>query len=907
MTAHVPHLDNPVIDDPERETSMHRSSPTASPHAGAAACRLPRAAVPAWCEPRRVLRTSAAGTVAGVLLVAASGGALADGTPPVASTVRATVSDNGMPTAVKLLKPDGRGGVQSTDVTDPLPLTMTTTPTVGGQPGDIGAASGPVSLAFHVENTSGKTREVSYTASDGSTKKTTTLVTLPLVGQLRVALPKGYTSVQAPGAQVRVDPDGTTRLLWSLVLFTPLGSPAADLAFTANGAKSGAPAVDLQAATIDPGSTPGLSVATTDANATQTQSEFLKTYAQAGNSGLTQLKTGLGQIVAGLTSAHSGAQQLSTGLGAAVSGANQLAAGTRSARNGSGSLSAGLTKINTGAGQLAAGTGQLKAGTKPLAAGAQQIAAGNKQIAAGNKSLAAGTGKLSTGATSLATGVGQIAVGNSQLAAGFAGSATSPGLISGSRQLTSGLQQVDAGLGQLAAVGGLPAAAGGAKALKAGVDAVVAGIGPEGTTNAATLLGGLAAAADGVQKIRDGVTGEVGGVSCVKAAVAAVRFGSVGSPIPAGCPNAAAGNGATPTGESDPGKQAVLERILAGIGSSNSFDSNTVLGGLDLIGAGLSHTNPLGLKEGLSQITAGLNQIRQGLSHPVGAAAASDPGGIDEGLASLVTGLDSAVSGVTQLKGGTAQLATGSGALSAGIGQAGTGAQSLASGSGQAAVGSVQLRDGLKSANAGAHKLAAGSASAATGAGKLAVGAGQLDAGAGKLAAGTRQLAAGTTSAASGSNQLTAGLVKLSAGQDQVAAGLPAAVTGSGQLSAGLQQLLTGSSQAETGIGSVQTGAAVPLATQLVQSSDNARQTLAVLQATTARATADPLGSQVTYDLALSSNPAGLTNAAFSQGSVRTVDLLGVMVLLVAGGSVPFLVRRRLARRGRVVQVESTP
>lgn len=830
-----------------------------------AARRLARPAGPSWRRPGRLIGATAVTAAAGVALVAASPAALAEGTPPVPTTVRATLGPDGTPTGTKTLKPDGNGGVSSTDFTGDLPLKMTVTPTVGGQPvNDLTKADGALTLAVHVENTSGTTQDVSYTASNGKTKKVQTLVALPLVGQLRMALPKGYTNVQAPGAAVRVDPDGTTRVLWSLVLFTPLGSPAADVSLTAD-AKGGAPAIDLQAATVNPSATPGLSIATTSANQTQTQADFLKTYAQGGDVGIKQLAGGLGQLVAGLGSAQSGAQQLATGLAAGSDGAQKLAAGARDARNGSGDLREGLVKIN-------GGTQQLSTGLDSASKGGKQLQGGLKRLRDGNGSLADGTKKLKAGADQLAAGTGLVATGNLQLAAGFAGSTSSPGLIGGSQQLVAGLRQIDAGLGQLADPKlGLPAAGAGLTTVRDGLKQAVAGLGDNGDTSATTINGGLSQSLSGAQQLRDGVQQLGTGTDCALIIATDIRDGSSATP-----------DFCYPVGNVKPVQSPATGATLVA--------ANALITQLTTLKGGLSGQVLPGLGRlvaGLSQLSTGVKQLRTGLS----SGSDANPGAL-EGVNQILAGTTTAVSGVTQLKAGTSAALTGAQQLSAGISQAGEGAQQLAAGSGLAAAGATQLKDGLGTANSGAQQLSTGSKAAYKGSGDLVDGLDRLD-------AGSRQLLAGTGAAATGSAQLNDGLKQLSAGQDQVAAGLPAAVTGSGQLASGLTQLSDGAKQAQAGARQLQTQSTGPLATQTEQISDNARQSLAVIQAAAAKATSDPMGSDVTYDLALSSNPQGLTNSAFDT-TTRTgssVELLGVAVLLVAGGSVPVLVRRRLRRR----------
>src|SRR5207248_10140218 len=133
----------------------------------------------------------------------------------------------------------------------------------------------------------------------GKSHTTSAELQLPLVAQLGIELPKTFTHVSAPNGVVQTDPDGTNRVLFSLVMFAPLGAPVQNVTFTASG--SGAPTAELTATTVNPSSTAGLSQAAQDANATGQQDDFWASFAGGGNGGLTQLADGVGKMVAGLT------------------------------------------------------------------------------------------------------------------------------------------------------------------------------------------------------------------------------------------------------------------------------------------------------------------------------------------------------------------------------------------------------------------------------------------------------------------------------------------------------------------------------------------------------------------------------------------------------------------------------
>ena len=131
-----------------------------------------------------------------------------------------------------------------------------------------------------------------------------------------------------------------------MILFSPLGSPTQDATFTATG--NGAPTAELSATTANPSTTAGLSQSAQDANASGQQDDFWASFASGGNTGLTQLAAGVGQMVTGLVALAPGAHALADGLKTAGAGANKLDAGTAQALSGSKQLHAGAKKAAVG-------------------------------------------------------------------------------------------------------------------------------------------------------------------------------------------------------------------------------------------------------------------------------------------------------------------------------------------------------------------------------------------------------------------------------------------------------------------------------------------------------------------------------------------------------------------------------
>jgi putative membrane protein len=308
----------------------------------------------------------AAAIVLPSVAMAASGG----------STVRATVGADGSVKSVKVYAPGGGAAA----FTDNLPLKLSISRTVSGSTS---------TYTYHVENTFSKQQTVTYTDTAGKSRTASTELQLPLVGQLGIQLPNTFKSVSAPNGVVQTDPDGVNRILFNLVLFSPLGAPTQDVTFTATG--SGAPTAELVATTVNPSATAGLSSASQAANATAQQDDFWTSFATGGNGGLTQLADGVGKMVAGLTALAPGAHKLADGLKAAVDGANKLDAGTKSAYTGSKQLSTGIGQIHDGNTSLASGLGLINGGLAPLdgktpaSAGLQGAVDGITAIEAGLK------------------------------------------------------------------------------------------------------------------------------------------------------------------------------------------------------------------------------------------------------------------------------------------------------------------------------------------------------------------------------------------------------------------------------------------------------------------------------------------------------------------------------------------
>ena len=175
----------------------------------------------------------------------------------------------------------------------------------------------------------------------------------------------------------------------------------------------------------------------------------------------------------------------------------------------------------------------------------------------------------------------------------------------------------------------------------------------------------------------------------------------------------------------------------------------------------------------------------------------------------------------------------------------------------------------------------------------IAQGLQQLKAGLAAAVVGINKLTAGSGKAYRGSKKLTSGLGQIADGQRQVADGLPAAVDGTAQLLAGVKQ--------------ANSAAVEPLATQLMQASQNNHKQLAVLQAAAAMANSAPGGAGTSYvfsqraqDAALAASTTKASGGSSHTGRNVGIGLGGAALLLVGLGG-GFVAGRSRSRRSTMV------
>ena len=754
------------------------------------------------------------------------------------TTYRAQIGPDGAVKSVKQVSVDG----STSSFSGALPVTMKITHT---------AAGAAQTFTYHIENTFSQTQTIHFDDTAGIPHQTSVVVQLPLVAQLGVNVPKSMGAITATNASVTEGIDGTRHVLWNLVLFTPVGSAIQDITMTT--AANGTPVAELAAATVDPNSAQGLSVATQNATANYQQDDFWAGFLSGANGGLGQLATGTGKLISGMQQILGGISQLHSGFAGGLPGTKKLDAGGQQLYAGSKQLFAGGQQLHAGIGKAAAGAGALDSGLKQIHTGLGNTPAG----------LTGGLKAIHKGSSDLTNGLGQVSGGLDSLSTGL------DALNTGAGQLSTGVGQIDAGLNQLAdPTTGLPSAVAGINELIAGTQALVAGIGSDG--DATTLLGGVTAIQGGLSQLKTGIQQNAG----CGADILGKLLSGVGAPVADPC--ATGGTFPPVVAISDPTTIAILTGMVT--------QFTAVANG----------TDPT-LQAGFGQLSGGLQQIHDGLSHPAGAGGPSDLGGVKEGvqaveggLNQLLTGVSAASTGVTQLAAGADTAAAGASQLATGAASADTGGQQLDAGAAQAFAGSKKLTDGTAAALTGSQQLLAGTGAALSGTNKLFLGLQVAHTGSGALTAGLKKS--------------RDGLKLVSGGIHTSATSLPAAVSGLKQLLDGQTQAIGGAQQIESGIGQVKSGATGPLASQLAQASQNAHKQLAVLQAASNLGSAGPGGAGASYVLSQASNAFGLTatTTAAKHGSSHTgrnvgIGLGGAALLLagIGGGFAMGRTRRR--------------
>jgi putative membrane protein len=655
-----------------------------------------------------------------------NGAVLAD-SKPTPPTVETTLGADGSAVSTRVLN---RNGADTSGISASSALKTSIAYSLNGQPANrdqLKGARGPVTVTYKVENTTGKTQDVTYTSADGQPHTQQLLIQVPFVAIVEATVPGSYNNVQAPGGAVSAGTDGNLHIIWSLVLFSPIGSPTQEVSFSAQAdAPQGLPGVTVTARSINPSATEGLSSGTLTANAAVAQNDLFGTYATGADQGLAQLGSGIGQLVDGLTLLRDGSQQLSAGLATAAAGSQQLADGLHSANSGGHQLADGFASPT--------GAPDLTSGSKALAAGLAQIDAGLAALAdpaTGLPNAKAGSVALGAGVGAMLVGLGDSAVPGNTILYGLAG--LNAGLAPALAGIGPGPSYSQAITGVTYVTTTITATVASTAGLAVGQPITVAGITGFATNNPNDPNGGFVVASivdathltyvvplapTGAYGSGGTVvaTSEIDGLLALQGGISAIanHGNGVGGPLTETC-----------AGIAIPGADcaAKLTFLAGSIGTSNTSPPFpwTLIGGLNKLSFGLSHTatGPTDPGGAMQVITS----IAFGLDHPVGSLGGTDPGGIKQGLGavqlgltSLTSGLTTAVGGVTQLHAGSTTAAAGANTLKDGISTAGAGAAKLAAGLDLLAAGANQLNAGVPTAVTGSNKITTGLGSALSGA-----------------------------------------------------------------------------------------------------------------------------------------------------------------------------------------------
>jgi putative membrane protein len=553
------------------------------------------------------------------------------------------------------------------------------------EPGDLVGASGALEVTYTVTNVTGQPQEVSFPDGKGGTMTETVEVPIPIVGSMATTVPSSFTDVTSGQANIAGDGKGGTKLSFTMTLFPPLGSDQMEFSYQAQVSDAVVPATSVTALPVNPLEIPTFKTAGDSYQNGADTGVRLADGATTIDTNLLKLRDGAGTLLSGLIQLSDGSDQLASGL------AGEAAPGAEKLADGAGRLSDGLGELDGGVGELKAGATQLADGQRKLADGLTKLYDG---VDALPRSVKAKLQKnpdylrLLGALTSMAGGIGTLDQG--------------PQVAS----LLGGLQKVKLGLTypyQFLTQAVVPC--------QDDSDAT-----PCGATNALDLITELK-----LQPALSGGPTQDGSVAKLKATILSIAQvpACAADPTCVGTVTAVANGIADAQTQSLTELQAALRKVSSGI-KTGLTDKGA---GIDQLRAGLSTgANPAvcgtapdgtcGLREaalflrdyGIPQLVAGItDSIRTELIAGIGvpkpgcdptstlrcaAEALADGGG------QLTAGIDKLVEGVTLLNDGGGQLADGAGQLADGLGTAADGSERLADGLSQAEDGAPLLVDG---------------------------------------------------------------------------------------------------------------------------------------------------------------------------------------------------------------------
>ena len=539
-------------------------------------------------------------------------------------------------------------------------------------PAAVAGSAGEVQVRYTITNTAVATQQITYVNSAGRRYEDEEPVFAPFAGTLVATLARDVSLVSAPGALVSTTAEGSTALLWNLVLAPPLGSYQQVLTATVRGDALQVPAVAMQVMPTTTSDDPSASFA---------------------SSLLDSSVTGSTDLTEGLTTLDESASTLARGAG---------------------DLEQGLIELDSAAGTLAG------AASGPLLDGAEQLSSGSAELAAGNDSLAGGITTSAEGAASLDDGLSSLVAGLRRIDDGLQALAASTGLPA-AQQAAATLQT---SVGAIAAAVGSPGDPTPPEPPPADITLIQAvRLAESGSKAAARTSAAI------VTKLDTALATLQQAGADITAAVTAATTAATG----AGALYAAV-CGSSPT--LTPGQCAALQGVQASAASAaaSAGSAGTKVGsaGRDV---GEARATATGLGQGLDALTTSLGRIEAGLeqvSTGLRSGSSSSPG-VYEGLGDLSRALGEAVVAVTGLATGSAEaldaavtLDGGAGSLATGLDEAATGADTLATASDSLAAGASQQAAGTAELAGGLATLNGGTSDASAGAGDLAAGADDL-------------------------------------------------------------------------------------------------------------------------------------------------------------------------------------
>jgi putative membrane protein len=592
---------------------------------------------------RKSLWLAGAGAIVMFAVSLSMNGAVLADSKPTPPTVETTLGADGSAVSTRVLN---RNGADTSGISGSSALKTSIAYSLNGQPANrdqFKGARGPVTVTYKVENPTGKTQDVTYTSADGQQHTQQLLIQVPFVAIVEATVPGSYNNVQAPGGAVSAGTDGNLHIIWSLVLFSPIGSPTQEVSFSAQAdAPQGLPGVTVTARSINPSATEGLSSGTLTANAAVAQNDLFGSYATGADQGLTQLRTGIGQLVDGLTKLHDGSTQLAFGL-------SNPACDRANPTN-----PANPCGIQEGS-QLLANAFKSPTGGPDLESGSAQLAAGLAQINAGLAQLA----DPATGLPAAAVGIAQLQAGINQIIVGLSNPACNPASPLNPANpcgITQGLAAIKGGV-TTQLLPGVAAEIGGDLCVKSVVLDVANG------SPAAPCLG--------LPALGAGITVAQGKVALLTvAAIIGSTTDSVAAPLIGGHPTLIGG----------------LNGISGGLSNPACVATNP-----------LNSANPCGVVQGLDALTNGVGLILGGLTTQVSpglAQLAAGTAAAVNGVNQLHAGSTSALAGANQLSAGINTAGAGAITLAAGVPQATSGAQQIRDGLAQALSGAQQAGPG---------------------------------------------------------------------------------------------------------------------------------------------------------------------------------------------------------------------